>query len=147
MFNIEWLLGPVAGIEPFGRRAVARTTAFFDGLAYMADGVHGAIAVSTDAFLGQGHHVEIFGESGTLVLRNGTSDYADGFELHVGTRESRALRLIQREVSEDAVDGRIAPVGRIARRFLDGVEQGLAVTPSLDDGLRVQRWLHRLTGC
>ena len=144
VFNLEWLLGEIACIESVPRRAAA--SAFVDGVAHLADGVHGSIAISTDAYLGGGHHIEVFGESGTLVLRNSTPDYADGFEVSVGTRENGRLALVGHDAPGGVADGRIAPVGRIVKRFVDAIRgegEGI-VTPNLEDGLRVQRWLQRI---
>ena len=38
-------------------------------------------------------------------------------------------------------DGRIAPVSRLAARFLDGIERGVAATSGFSAGLRVQALL------
>ena len=142
VFNIEWLLGDIVSLESLPRRAAAAS--FADAVAHLANGVHGSISVSTDAYLGAGHHVEVFGESGSIVLRNTTPDYAEGFEVSVGTRENGRLAVVDRDARSGVTDGRIAPVGRIVGRFLDAIRSEGMVTPNLEHGLRVQRWLQRI---
>jgi predicted dehydrogenase len=144
IFNLEWLLGRVIEIETVQPRDGRSTVSFFDCVVYLENGVHGMVSVSTDAYLGGGHRLVVFGESGTAVLCNATADYAGSFELRLGTRESGRLDVVTRDQASPEVDGRIEPVGRIAARFLDGILGGRIPTPNLEDGLRVQRWIQRL---
>ena len=54
-----------------------------------------------------------FADEGTLALMNRTADYAAGFQLFLGTRETTSLQLVHVEDSQIAEgDGRIAVVGR-----------------------------------
>lgn len=145
IFNLEWLLAPVTGIQPCPSGEARRSTLFFDGVATLEGGIHGSVSLSADAFLGDGHKVTVFGESGTLVLSNATSDYATGFELHMGTRDGGRLEVIMTETGTAGVDGRIRPVSRIVRRFAEAIAADGPVAPNLDDGLRVQRWLQHLS--
>lgn len=145
VFNLQWLFGGIVGIDNVPRRAAPIAASFCDGVAYLADGLHGSISVSTDAYLGGGHHLEIFGEAGTIVLHNPTSDHAQGFEVSVGTRSSGRLDVVSDDSPRTEIDGRIAPVGRIVRRFLDAIRDRGRVTPNLEDGVQVQRWLQRIT--
>jgi len=142
IFNLEWLLGDMLDFESVPRRAMG--VSFIDGVAHMADGVHGSISISTDAYLGGGHQIEVFGESGSLVLANATPDYADGFEVSIGTRESGRLAVVSRREPGSGTDGRIAPTGRICGRFLDAIQSRGMVMPNLEHGLHVQRWLERI---
>ena len=142
IFNLEWLLGDILRFESLPRRAM--TTSFVDAVAHLTDGVHGSISISTDAYLGGGHHVEVFGESGSIVLDNATSDYADGFEVSVGTRENGQLAVVSHDAPSTGTDGRIAAVGRISGRFLDAIQSKSMVEPNLEHGLHVQRWLQRI---
>lgn len=142
IFNLEWLLGDIHRLESVPRRAMAMS--FVDAVAHLEDGVHGSISISTDAYLGGGHHVEVFGESGSIVLGNATSDYADGFEVRLGTRGSGRLAIVSHGAPSAGTDGRIAPVGRIGGRFLDAIQSKGMVMPNLEHGLHVQRWLQRI---
>jgi predicted dehydrogenase len=144
IFNLEWLLGPVAGIETVRPRHGRSAGSFCDCIVHLENRIHGTVSVSTDAYLGEGHKLTVFGESGTIVLHNATADYASGFELRVGTREIGRLGLVIRDEAPSGVDGRIAPVGCIAARFLDGIRGDIAPMPNLADGLRIQRWIQKL---
>lgn len=139
-YNIEWLLGRIrefAGLAcPRDRRRA------IDGVVRLENGIAGSLSVSTDAFLGSGHLVEIYGDEGTLVLHNSTSDYVSGFRLNLGTRASGALcRVYTGEDAGAEVDGRLAPVSQLVRRFIDAIHGGAAMTPDLADGVRVQELL------
>src|SRR5206468_1659466 len=88
------------------------------------------LSVASDAFLGHGHRAAAYGENGTWVLENRTPDYAAGFELRFGTRQSGSLELAGSDAPQPGVDGRIAPVARLASRFLDSILSGVEMTPN-----------------
>ena len=145
VFNLEWLLGRVVAIETVQPRGGRSAASFCDCVVHLENRMHGTVSVSTDAYLGEGHRVALFGESGTIVLHNATTDYAGGFELSLGTRDSGRLHAVMQDAAQPDVDGRVAPVGRIAARFLDRVGGGQTSVPDLEDGLRVQRWIQQMT--
>lgn len=141
-YYLEWLCGPIASLsaqldgradDPDDERTGVIALRF-------ASGAAGGLTVSAASFLGSGHRLEFYGEDGTLVLSNVTQDYARGFVLSHGDRESGALAQIDVVDAFDArfPDGRIAPAARIAARLLDSVERGDLVYPNAADGLRVQ---------
>ena len=78
------------------------------------------------------------------MLINDTADYMRGFRLSVARRPADAMTPV--EVA-DAVDlrspsdGRIAPVSRLAARFLDAIESGQPTSVGFEQGLRVQALL------
>jgi predicted dehydrogenase len=137
-YYLEWLLGPIARLAarltPRGAAGDARTDAWLE----MESGCPVSISVAADAFLGTGHRLEIYGDSGSLVLENRTGDYANGFTLSMGTRDSPALSVHPAETFPHS-DGRIGATGAIARRFVDSILSGTEMKPNLADGLRVQR--------
>jgi predicted dehydrogenase len=140
-YNIEWLLGGIGGLDgmvcPQGRRAGRA----IDGVVRLERGAVGSLSVSSDAFLGSGHILEVYGDEGTLVLSNPTADYAAGFRVDVGTRASGRLTRVFEEDRAAQVDGRLCPVTALVRRFVDAIDGGAAMTPNLADGLRVQELL------
>jgi len=103
-------------------------------------GLVGTLAISSDAFLGNGHRLEFYGDHGALALDNRTPDYLDGFQLFYGTRESNRLEPFSPAGQSDQ-DGRVVTVGRIVHRFVDWIATGAPSAPSFRDGLRVQRLL------
>jgi predicted dehydrogenase len=137
---LEWLFGPIcrvaAHLDSDGAAAEARVDAWLD----LVDGPPISMSIATDAFLGCGHRLEVYGEEGALVLENRGSDYANGFTVAVGSRATGELQ--QRdEVLSRAGDGRVEPVGRLFGHFLDALLEGGTVSPNLEDALRVQRLL------
>ena len=139
-YNIEWLLGPIAALDGFRFSGAPRTGRAVDGTVRLENGATGTVSVSTDAFLGCGHVVELFGERGTVQLSNAGTDYVSGFELCVGTRQSGVLALLTSAPAASG-DGRVAAISRIVRRFVDAVAGGRAMTPNLAHGVRVQELL------
>jgi predicted dehydrogenase len=104
-------------------------------------GAGGSLQMSCASFLGSGHRLEFYGDEGTLVLANPTSDYFRGFELRQAQRSDRALRPVEVADAEyDAsLDSRIVPASRLVRRFLDACSGGAASAPGLAEGYRVQQ--------
>ena len=142
----EWLCGPVAELsarlaslpdDPEMAVTVTLSLAF-------ASGATGSLAVSTASYLGSGHRLEFYGDDGTLVLANATPNYMRGFTLHHARRPATALELVAIDpdpLDQPSLDDRIAPVSRLARRFLDAIEQRKSVSPDFAEGHRVQMLL------
>jgi predicted dehydrogenase len=142
VYNIEWLLGGIRAFEGLVCPRDGRWGRAIDGVVQLENGARGNLSVSTDAFLGSGHLVEIYGDEGTLVLHNPTRDHVTGFHLDLGTRASGALaRVLTDEDAGAMVDGRLAPVSKLVSRFVDAIHGGGAMTPDLADGVRVQELL------
>lgn len=136
-YYLEWLLGPVARIAahltPTGGPGDARADLWLE----LASGCPVSVSVAADAFLGSGHRLEIYGDSGTLLLENRTPDYVNGFTLSLGTRDTRAFSTqVSKPFSHP--DGRIGAASAIVRRFIDAILSGVRAEPNLEDGLRVQ---------
>lgn len=137
-FNVEWLFGPIRSIKGFVCSMDGRAA---DGVLELTNGMTGSLSVRTDACLGSGHRLEIYGADGILLLHNRTADYASGFDVSLGTRASGALTPVSEQADAPQatyVDGRVAPTTRLVGRFLDAVCDGGAMTPNLVHGLRVQ---------
>lgn len=143
LYYLEWLLGSftrVAARLGRGRGAGdSRVDAWFEA----AEGFPVTVAIANDAFRGSGHRLEIYGEQGTLVLNNPTSDYVNGFELSLATRADDGFSAEPGEEFANG-DGRIGAVSAIVRRFVDGVLSGRPVKPNLADGVRVQRLIEKV---
>ena len=105
-------------------------------------GAPASLSMSCASYAGSGHRIEFFGEDGTLALHNPTTDYMRGFELWYGRRPATLERVPVRD-PDDAqyADGRIAPVARLAKLWLDAIEQDGTPTPGFTEGYRVQRLL------
>jgi predicted dehydrogenase len=142
-YYLEWFCGPIAALSarlfplPGSNPPVDATAVI--GIEFV-NGAAGSLAVSCASYLGSGHRIELYGEDGTLLLVNTTADYMRGFELWHARRPATALERIAAGDPLDAqfADGRIAPVSRLAMRFLDAVGGASRPAPSFQDGLRVQ---------
>jgi len=141
-YYLEWFAGPLAALsaqvsglpdDPALETTAAMALRFESGLA-------ASLSMSCASFAGLGHRIEFFGEDGTLVLHNPTADYMRGFELSIATRGAVQVRLpVQDPMDAQYVDGRTAPVSRLARLWLDAIETGGACKPGFAEGYRVQQ--------
>jgi len=140
---LEWLLGPIRKLSarlftPPGAGGTLGETAVIMCLE-LDGGASGSVSVCSNAFQGTGHRLEIYGDSGTLILDNSTSDYVTGFKLFHGTRQTDKLEPVAAgPAGQDVKDGRVLAVGRLVDRFLGWVRTGVAASPSFEDGYRVQ---------
>ena len=136
--NIRWFFGEVGAVTATLRGPRDGAETCVHATLDMEAGFPVFISVASDAFLGHGHRLEIYGEEGTMVLYNRTTDYASGFELWTGNRTTDSLQLAGRDAPQPGVDGRVAPVARLASRFLDAILDGAPMSPNFADGLRAQ---------
>jgi predicted dehydrogenase len=142
--NLEWFCGPIRGLGgrlfrlPGGEAQVGVALA----LAFAA-GAGGSLQMSCASFLGSGHRIELYGDDGTLVLDNPTTDYFRNFTLMLGGRGDDRLQAVAvADAGGDPTpDSRIAPVSRLVKRFLDACENGASASPGFAEGYRVQRLL------
>ena len=141
---LEWFGGPVIGLS--ARLSGLPDDPLFETNAVLslafASGAAGSLSMSCACFSGSGHRLEFYGEDGALVLANPTTDYMRGFTLHHARRPDSAFTPVA--LDDDPLDrqfpgdGRIAPVSRLASRFLDAIEQKRSTSPGFAEGYRVQ---------
>jgi predicted dehydrogenase len=136
--NIEWLFGPIGSVTAAVRGAAGGAETSVQATLDLDSGFPVFVSIASDAFLGHGHRLEVYGEEGTLVLENRTADYAAGFELWRGTRSTGSLELVASDEPQPGVDGRIAAVGKLTSRFIDSILNGVEMIPNFADGLRAQ---------
>lgn len=141
---LEWFCGPITGLS--ARLSGLPDDPSFETNAVLslafASGASGSVSMSCASFAGTGHRLEFCGEGGALLLTNPTTDYMRGFELRHARRPDAILKPVP--VEDDPLDanfpndGRIAPVSRLASRFLDAIEQMRPASPGFAEGYRVQ---------
>jgi predicted dehydrogenase len=140
---LEWFCGPLAGLSArlggLPGDDTLQTTATM--ALVFAGGAPGSLSMSCASYLGAGHRVEFYGDDGTLLLGNIGADYMRGFELLHARRPAATLTRIPVDDPADAQypDGRIAPVSRLIKGFLDAIENGGAPKPGFAEGYRVQQ--------
>jgi predicted dehydrogenase len=108
----------------------------------LADGTPCQLTISSIAYAGRGHWLEIYGDKGTLVLgSDNLKDYVHGFRL-LAAPAGEALREIQipQRLAFPKVfpDGRLAPFIRIVDRFVESIDRGESLSPSLKEGFYSQ---------
>jgi predicted dehydrogenase len=140
---LEWFAGPLEGLSARlfglpGSEGDEETTAAI-ALAFTS-GAGGSLAMSCSSYAGSGHRIEFYGEQGALLLVNEGADYMRGFKVMHARRPAPFVSLsVPEEDDRKHSDGRIAPVARLAGRFLDAIEKGCGAAPTLADGYRVQQ--------
>lgn len=142
---LEWFCGPLIGLSarlsgPPGRDPDDEKSTVVLALEFQS-GASGSLAMSCASYLGSGHRLEFYGDDGTLMLVNESTDYMRGFRLLHARRPANSLAEIPLQDPLDAgfADGRIAPVARLVRRFFDAVEGDGEAVPGFAEGYRVQQ--------
>jgi predicted dehydrogenase len=108
----------------------------------LADGTPCQLAISSIAYAGRGHWLEIYGENGTLVLgSNNLKDYVHGFRLFAAPAGEalQEVEIPQRlEFPQVFPDGRLAPFIRVVDRFVEAIDLGKSLSPCLKEGFDSQ---------
>ncbi len=108
----------------------------------LADGTPCQITLSAATYQGRGHWLEVYGDRGTLILgSDNQKDYVHGFKL-MGSQTGEPLTTL--EIPDRLAfprtwdDGRIAPFVCIIDRWVQGIDQGNSLAPSLQEGVYSQ---------
>jgi predicted dehydrogenase len=108
----------------------------------LAGGTPCQVCLSSVTYQGRGHWVEIYGSKGTLVLgSDNQQDYVHGFRLW-GSQAGEPLaeiKIPQRlEFPQVYPDGRIAPFIRVVDKWVEAIDAGESLIPSLREGVYSQ---------
>ncbi|MCU0566791.1 MAG: Gfo/Idh/MocA family oxidoreductase [Oculatellaceae cyanobacterium Prado106] len=108
----------------------------------LADGTPCQVTLSAATYQGRGHWVEVYGDRGTLILgSDNQSDYVHGFRLW-GSEQGQPLQELpipdRLAFPTTYPDGRLAPFIRVVDRWVEGIDQGMTVVPSLREGVASQ---------
>jgi predicted dehydrogenase len=108
----------------------------------LANGSLCQVLLSSVTYQGRGHWVEVYGDRGTLVLGNpNLKDYVHGFRLWgAATGEVLVELEIPKRLAfpQTYEDGRLAPFIRVVDGWVQGIEQGRSIAPSLKEGVYSQ---------
>lgn len=100
------------------------------------------VNLSSVTYQGRGHWIEIYGEKGTLVLgSDNLKDYVHGFKLFAAPVDKPLKEVeIPKRLAFPQVftDGRLAPFIRIIDRFVESIDIGKSLAPSLKEGVYSQ---------
>lgn len=148
---IEWFFGPVKKV--FGELSIVKKTAggktptaedTCDILIELKSGVRINLTTSNVLSNGCGHRIEIYGEKGSLTLKNNNlGDAVYGFETEewlVNNKTKRKLFLPKKytKLKENYSDGRLEAFLKIAESFIKSVKTGCRASPSFQEGYRAQ---------
>jgi predicted dehydrogenase len=104
----------------------------------LADGTPCQLSISSVAYAGRGHWLEIYGDAGTLVLgSDNLKDYVHGFRLFAALAGQALTEVeVPQRLAFPQVfaDGRLAPFIRVVDRFVESIDRGYSLTPSLQEG-------------
>ena len=105
----------------------------------LADGTPCNISLSTVTYRGRGHWLSVYGEHGTLVLGSANqADYVHGFSLRQGKPDRPEMEVmpipVEYDLPKNYTDGRLAPVLAICDRWVNSIQSGQPMTPSLYEG-------------
>lgn len=108
----------------------------------LADGTPCQVCISACTTQGRGHWVEVYGDRGTLVLgSDNQKDYVHGFRLWA-SQNGQPLASVQipprLTFPQTYTDGRIAPFIRVIDQWVQGIDRGEAIAPSLQEGVYSQ---------
>lgn len=157
LFYLEWLLQP-AVIEP---NSITAKTSNLLGCnlgsnllqlsVQLSNGAIVNILLSTAAFMGDGHKIEIYGNNASMILENKTNNIISGFKLNIAERKINpaANRWDNIDVSNNTSyvnqDDRIIATASLINQFIDWMQTGDIQHPNFKDGLRVNFLLSSIT--
>ncbi|PSO96418.1 MAG: oxidoreductase [Cyanobacteria bacterium SW_8_48_13] len=104
----------------------------------LAGGTPAQLALSSVTYQGRGHWMEIYGDRGTLVLGNSNlKDYVHGFCFYAAPagKPLAEVEIPKRlAFSEVFSDGRLAPFIRVVDHWVQAIDAGRSMIPSLREG-------------
>lgn len=153
--NIHWLFGSVSRLSGYLNCAIPERPDNNEGgkmkpvdaddtcliMLELADGTPLQLSISSVTYAGRGHWVEIYGETGTLVLGSSNlKDYVHGFELFAAPagKSLKKVTIPKKYDSQVFTDGRLAPFIRVIDRFTASIDAGESLVPSLKEGVYSQ---------
>jgi len=153
---ISWLFGPVNRLSAQLSTAIPERLDPADGgklkpvdaddtcilMLELADGTPCQVCISSVTYQGRGHFVEVYGDRGTLVLgSDNQKDYVHGFHL-LAAPAGKTLAEVEipnrLAFSQTFTDGRLAPFIRVVDQWVQGIDAGKGMRPSLREGLYSQ---------
>ncbi|MDO8667880.1 MAG: Gfo/Idh/MocA family oxidoreductase [bacterium] len=148
---IEWFFGPVEKVfgklsilkhKVSGKTPTAEDTC--DILMKLKNGALVNMITSNVIVNGCGHRIEVYGEKGSLKLRNtNLKDGIYGFELLEWLTNQNQEKIIPlpgrySKLTETYPDGRLEAFIKIAERFIKAIKTKTPPSPSFKEGLRTQ---------
>jgi len=144
-FYLEFLFGKIKSLS-FTKFSIPHNISNTDVVNLLSvelhSGVPVSISVDTASFLGSGHTIEIYGNKGTIVLKNQSMDYMR-FSLYTGTRDKKKLSLVSSSKIPKNIDSRIMATSQLIDKFYNWINSNKKTSPNFFDGLRVEELIDR----
>ncbi len=152
---IYWLFGPVRRLSAHLSTAIPTRVDPATGeskpvdsddtcmlMLELADGTPCQLSISAVVHAPRPHWVEVYGDKGTLVLGSeNQKDYVHGFRVQ-GSQPGKPLTEIQIPnrliFPKNYADGRISAFIRVIDQWVEGIDRGEAIAPSLREGVYSQ---------
>jgi predicted dehydrogenase len=100
------------------------------------------VSISSTAHGGRGHWIEVYGDRGTLMIGSPSqTDYIYGFKVwgaKVGEERSELPVPDRLEFPTLYPDGRLSAFLRVVDAFVQGIDAGRAIAPSIQEGIYSQ---------
>ncbi|NJN60546.1 MAG: Gfo/Idh/MocA family oxidoreductase [Coleofasciculaceae cyanobacterium RL_1_1] len=108
----------------------------------LANGAPCHVSISSTAHGGRGHWIEVYGDRGTLTIGSPSqTDYIYGFKVwgsKVGEERSELPVPDRLEFPTLYPDGRLSAFLRVVDVFVQGIDAGRAIAPSIQEGIDSQ---------
>jgi predicted dehydrogenase len=108
----------------------------------LVDGTPCQVSLSAVTYQGRGHWVEVYGDRGTLILgSDNQKDYVHGFRLWAAAAGEPLTEVPipeRLDFPKTYADGRLAPFIRVVDRWVESIETGQQLVPSLREGVYSQ---------
>ena len=152
---IHWLFGSIRGLSANFTTAIPQRPDPTTGelkpvdtddtcmlMLELADGTPCQVCISAVVHASRPHWIEVYGDKGTLVLGSeNQKDYVHGFRVW-GNEVGKPLAEIEIPnhfiFPKNYADGRISAFLRVVDKWVEGIDQGEAVSPSLREGVYSQ---------
>lgn len=152
---IRWLFGDIQGLSARLITGIAHRPDPTDGklkpvdaddtcllMLELTDRTPVQVCLSSVTYQGKGHWLEVYGDRGTMVLGSSNlKDYVHGFQL-LAAPAGESLQEVQipqgLEFPQTYSDGRIAPFIRVVDAWVESIDTGVPMTPSLPEGMYSQ---------
>ena len=108
----------------------------------MANGAPCHVSISSATYAGRGHWVEVYGDRGSLAIGSPSqTDYIYGFKVWGAKAGEERVELPvpeRLEFPKRYPDGRLSAFLRVVEVFVQGIDRGRAVAPSMQEGIYSQ---------
>ena len=152
---ISWLFGPIARLSAKLSTAIPTRPDPATGemkpvdaddtctmMLELADGTPCQVCISSVTYQGRGHWLEVYGDRGTVILgSDNQKDYVHGFRLWTALAGKTLTEIeipSRLQFPKSYADGRIAPFIRVVDNWVQGIDAGKEIIPSLREGVYSQ---------